>query len=95
MNTQPRGTRPNSHGMKSDRAVVVLDDGAKVAVSIYTQSSGPDAGRPNVYVNNLDGTWTGIQLDTSGKILAVTHAATRNQTWHRLDPESNPTDSLG
>jgi hypothetical protein len=90
MPTQSRSTRPKSYGMLSERAVVHIEGGGEVAVSLYTHGSGPDAGKVNVYVNSLDGTWTGIQLDTSGRILAVAHAATRDETWHRLDPESNP-----
>jgi hypothetical protein len=88
MTTQPNNSRPRSHGVTSDRAVVSTEAG-EVAVSLYTHRTGPDAGRPNLYVNNLDGSWTGIQLDISGKIVAVGHAATRDEAWHRIDPESN------
>jgi hypothetical protein len=76
-------TYPSSHGVRSKRAVVDTSSG-EISVALYSQKRGPLADQARLYVHNVDRTWTVIQVDTNGNVVATAHARTRNDCYQLL-----------
>jgi hypothetical protein len=72
-----------SHGWNYKRLVVDTNAG-RMNTSVYVQSGGIRPWSPRFYINTVHGTWTAIQCDADGNVLALAHGSTRAESHRRL-----------